>query len=104
MNSEDLRRLAEWITGRITLRCPKCNDWRKLTLELRELRFGSSPDLSEIDARFPGKPRLVFWCSRCQRMIGYVQGDEWTAPPLEGDPEVTRWDRLEIDQDDPDDR
>jgi len=98
IDSDDLRRLAELLNVRITLNCPKCNNWVTMRLEMREMRFGSSPDLSAIDPSKPGRPRLQFWCNFCRRMIGYVQGDEWSAAAAEPDEDgVTRWDRLELD-------
>jgi hypothetical protein len=101
IDSDDLARLAEFLNGRITLCCPKCGNWVTMRLEMREMRFGSSPDLSAIDPSQPGRPRLQFWCTFCRRLIGHVQGDEWSASAkggeaAEGDG-VTRWDRLELD-------
>ena len=91
MNAEDLKRLADEINGRISVQCPKCRTWRRLSLEMRGLRFGTSPNLSEIDPSQPGRPRLQFFCTSCSRMIGFVTAD---APGEE--PESTRWEHLEI--------
>lgn len=100
IDTEDLKTLARLISGRLHLQCPQCKDWRKLTVEMRELRIGSSPDLSAIDARHPAYPRLVFLCSRCRRTLGFVQGEEWSpADAGEAEDAPTRWDRLEIDPD-----
>jgi hypothetical protein len=106
MDSDDLRRLARLISGRLTLHCPRCGDWRRLTVEAREIRYGSSPDLSAVDPRHPGRPRLQFFCMMCHRVIGYVQADEWAPDPAPGagDADGTRWDRLELEDHDPRDR
>jgi hypothetical protein len=99
IDSDDLARLAEVLNGRITLNCPKCNNWVTMRLEMREMRMGSSPDLSAIDPNQPGRPRLQFWCTFCRRLIGHVQADQWSAGTGgAAEPDgVTRWDRLEID-------
>ena len=90
MDAEDLKRLAEVLTGRITVHCPKCQNWQRLSLESRSLRFGSSPDLSAINPDQPGRPRLQFYCTYCRRIIGFVTAD------AHEEPEGTRWEHLEI--------
>jgi hypothetical protein len=96
LDSEDLARLAHLLSGKLQLECPKCRIILKPSVINRELRMGSSPDLSALDPRQPSRPRLVFYCSLCQRLIGYVQGDSWTAETMNADAEGTRWSHLEM--------
>jgi hypothetical protein len=63
--------------------------------------MGSSPDLSALDPRQPSRPRLVFYCTLCQRVVGYVQGDSWTAEKMDADAEGTRWSHLEMGESKP---
>jgi hypothetical protein len=98
LDSDDLLRLARTLSGRIQVECGKCRNQRKLDVQTRELRLGSSPDLSEIDPNQPGRPRIIFYCIFCHRIIGFIQGDEWSegAGDTDGDA-PTRWDRLELE-------
>ncbi len=90
MDTDDLKRLAREMDGRITIHCGKCRNWQRLSLEARSLRFGSSPDLSAVDPNQPGRPRLQFYCTYCHRIIGFVTAD------AHDDPEGTRWEHLEL--------
>lgn len=81
LDSEDLIRLAHVLSGSLQLECPKCHMVLRPTVDNRELRMGSSPDLSAIDPRQPSRPRLVFHCTLCHRAIGFIQGDQWTEEP-----------------------
>ena len=44
---------------------------------------------------------LVFYCTLCQRVIGYLQGDSWTAEKMDADAEGTRWSHLEMGESKP---
>jgi hypothetical protein len=98
VSAEQLVRLAHFITGRLFLECPGCGTFQRLKVGARQLRIGSSPDLSALDPNQISRPRLVFACAKCQRVLGYVQGDEWDAvgPGADGGDAPTRWDRLEL--------
>ena len=103
LDSLDLARIARVISGRTRLQCAKCQNWIKLTVQTRELRMGSSPNLAAIDPSQPGRPRLVLYCCFCQRIMGFVEGDEWAddeevAADADG---PTRWNHLEIEENDP---
>ena len=77
LDAEDLIRLGYLLSGRLQLECPRCQSTLKPTVESRELRIGSSPDLSALNPEYVSRPRLVFYCTRCQRTLGFVQGDHW---------------------------
>lgn len=97
VDSEDLFRLGQLISRRITLTCPKCRAVIQPTAEGGSLRIGSSPDLGAIDPRQGGKPRLLLRCTHCLQVAGFVQGDSWTvreADELEVD---SRWNHLELE-------
>ena len=79
MDSEDLFRLGQLLSGRVYLTCPRCRNHLTLTAEGGGLRIGSSPDLTGLDSSQPGRPRLVLWCTICMRSAGFIQGDSWTA-------------------------
>nr|CAA9252805.1 hypothetical protein AVDCRST_MAG63-2007 [uncultured Armatimonadetes bacterium] len=96
LDSEDLQNLARLVSGRMQIECPRCRNWLRPTIEARELRIGSSPDLSAVDASQPGRPRLQFYCNRCQRVIGFVQGDDWADPERGRGDAPTRWGHLEL--------
>ncbi len=98
-DSEDLKRLARELSRRLHLQCPQCKDWRVLVAGTTDIKLGSSPDLSEINVEQTSKPRLYFFCTRCRRRIGFVQADEWAASDKEGAEGVSRWDRLELEED-----
>ena len=101
LDSEDLIRLAHLFSGSLQLECPKCHTRIKPTVANRELRMGSSPDLSAIDGRYPSRPRLLFYCTLCQHPIGFLQGDSWTAEKLDSAAEGTRWSHLEMGEEPP---
>jgi hypothetical protein len=98
LTSDQLVRLGQFLSGRFHLPCAHCGqEPLRLTVEGGELRIGSSPDLSEINPRLTSKPRLVFFCSKCKNIMGFVQGDVWSETP--GDPPPsTRWNHLEFDE------
>ena len=100
LDSQDLERLARLLNGRIQVECGRCKNQRKLTVQGREMRLGSSPDLSEIDPNQPGRPRIVFYCATCQRVVGFIQGDTWAAAEGDAprDDAPTRWDHLEWEE------
>jgi hypothetical protein len=101
LDSEDLVRLAHLFSGSLQLECPKCRVIMKPSVANRELRMGSSPDLSAIDPRQPSRPRLIFYCTLCQRPFGFVQGESWTAERLDSAAEGTRWSHLEMSEENP---
>jgi hypothetical protein len=88
------------------MQCGKCQGWVRLTVESRELRIGSSPNMSEIDSTQPGRPRLIFWCPHCFRIMGFVEGSEWSSEAEEqaASDGATRWNHLELNENDPDHR
>lgn len=95
LDSEDLIRLAHLLSGSLRVECPRCHVTLKPTVANRELRLGSSPDLSAIDPRQPSRPRLVFYCLNCQKITGFVQGERWSTGT---DGEASRWNHLEMDE------
>lgn len=99
LDSEDLIRLAHLMSRRLQLECPRCHTTLKPSVAGREFRLGSSPDLSALDPQQTGKPRLVFFCYHCKRPIGHLQGDHWLAQHMDTDAESTRWDHLEMGDD-----
>ena len=98
MDSSDLQRLMRLISGRIHVYCGQCKNMNRLTVEAKELRMGSSPDMSQIDPTQPGRPRLIFYCGGCRKKIGFVQGDDWVTDETQRDDEAdpTRFNRLEL--------
>ena len=90
MDKEDLTGLAVQLGGRVTMQCGRCKNWLTLSLENRGLRYGSSPDLSALDPKQKGKPRLQFYCTYCHCIIGFITAD------IGEEPEGTRWEHLEI--------
>ncbi len=99
LDSADLESLARTISGRIRVQCAKCQSMISLRVERRELRIKSSPDLSQIDPTQTSRPRLVFWCPHCMRIMGYVEGDEWADTRTEADAsDATRWNHLELSE------
>ena len=97
LDSADLETLARTISGRVRIQCAKCQNMIPLRVERRELRIKSSPDLSQIDPTQTSRPRLVFWCPNCLRIMGYVEGDEWADAQTEADAnDATRWNHLEL--------
>lgn len=98
LESEDLIRLAHLLSGSLKLECPQCRTMLKPTVANRELRLGSSPDLSALDPSQPSRPRLVFFCVFCSRQLGFLQGDVWTKETREDGAEGTRWSHLEIEE------
>jgi len=97
LTSDQLVRLAHFLSGRVHLECPNCGLFQRFTVGGGELRLGSSPDLSVLNPAHTSKPRLLFYCSRCRRVMGYVQGDTWSSEMPDGTT-PTRWDRLELDE------
>lgn len=84
------------------VQCVGCREWVRLTIEARTLRMGSSPDLAAIDPTQPGRPRLIFYCLQCRRILGYVQADEWAVDARDAATASvaveTRWDHLELEE------
>jgi hypothetical protein len=101
LDSEDLIRLAHLFSGSLQLECPKCHTILKPNVTNRELRLGSSPDLSAIAPNQPSRPRLLFYCHLCQRPFGFLQGESWTAEKLDSSAEGTRWSHLEMGEEPP---
>ena len=97
MDSEDLFRLGQLISRRITITCPKCRNVIQPTAEGGSLRIGSSPDLGVLDPRQAGKPRLLLRCTHCLQVAGFVQGDTWTVEETDDLEERSRWNHLEIE-------
>lgn len=97
MDSEDLFRLGQLISRRMTITCPKCRTVIQPTAEGGSLRIGSSPDLGVLDPRQEGKPRLLFRCTHCLQVAGFVQGDTWTVEETDDLEERSRWNHLEIE-------
>ena len=80
LTSDQLVRLAHFLSGRVHLECPNCGLFQRFTVGGGELRLGSSPDLSVLNPAHTSKPRLLFYCSRCRRrMVVQVLPTGWTA-------------------------
>lgn len=97
IDSEDLFRLGQMLSRRITLTCPKCRTVIQPNAEGGSLRIGSSPDLGALDPAKAGKPRLLLRCTHCLQVAGFVQGDVWTVEETEDLEEASRWNHLELD-------
>jgi len=106
LDSADLESIARLMSGRTRIQCGKCQTWVRLTVEKRELRIGSTPDMSQIDPAQPSRPRLVFWCPMCFRQMGFIEGSEWASTEDEAAAAAgpTRWNHLELNEHDPDHR
>lgn len=107
-DSNDLLRIARLFSGDIRVQCAQCREWLRLTVENRSLRLGSSPDLSQIDPDQPGRPRLMFYCMNCRRIMGFIEADHWVPEEqidgVDEDGGATRWNHLELDDNDTRDR
>ncbi len=99
LTSGDLVRLGQSLSERLRLHCPTCKQYIKLTIASGNFKLGSSPNLTGVDSTQEGKPRLVLWCTICQRMFGFLQADLWQwedgVLKVPGD---TRWDHLELEE------
>ncbi|MGC4045440.1 MAG: hypothetical protein QM758_16740 [Armatimonas sp.] len=99
ITSGDLVRLGQALSGRLRLFCPTCKQNLRLTISSGNFKLGTSPNLTGVDNEQEGFPRLVLWCTICQRMLGFVQADMWQwEDGVLKTPGDTRWDRLEIDE------
>ncbi len=96
ITSEQLVALGQMLSRRTQIQCSYCNMRILMTVEGGELRMGSSPDLSELNPANKPKPRLVLYCGRCKRILGFIQGDVWSEDL--SDEEPTRWDHLELEE------
>ena len=97
LDSEDLFRLGQMLSRRVHITCPKCRTVIQPSAEGGALRIGSSPDLGALDPTKTGKPRLLLRCTHCLQVAGFVQGDTWTVRATEDLSVPDRWDHLEID-------
>ena len=98
LTSGDLVRLAQVLSERLRMTCPSCRTSLKLSLPSGNLKLGTSPNLTGVDDSQSGFPRLVLWCTICQKSLGFVQADlwQWDEGALKK-PGDTRWDHLEFD-------
>ncbi|MDX1932047.1 MAG: hypothetical protein SFU56_05535 [Capsulimonadales bacterium] len=96
VTSDQLESLGRLFSRRMQIQCGYCKMRIQMTIEGGELRLGSSPDMTEINPEHRPKPRLVFYCGRCKRILGFIQGDVWSGE--HGAETPTRWDRLELEE------
>ena len=99
LTSGDLIRLGQLLSGRVRMTCYGCRSSLKLSVGDRGLRLGSSPILTGVDDTQTGRPRLVFYCHLCRKIVGFVEADlwQWDDGALK-QPGDTRWDHLEFDE------
>ena len=99
LTSGDLVWLGQTLSGRLRLFCPTCKNHIQMTISSGNLKLGTSPNLTGLDSGQEGKPRLVLWCTICQRTLGFIQADLWQwEDGVLKTPGDTRWDHLEIDE------
>ena len=99
LTSGDLVRLAQVLSERLRMTCPVCKTSLKLSIPSGNLKLGTSPNLTGVDDSQKGFPRLVFWCTVCQKSLGFIQADlwQWDDGALRK-PSETRWDHLELEE------